>query len=119
VHEADRHRAPPAMAAGRLIPASHYFMLHVSPASRGLRRQRVVSGARQVQVSAVRDELGFGRRLATGQLIWRQRLQYIELVAIGVSHHHPADVPLPDIDPAGAECLQPGDLGGLVDGPEV
>src|ERR1017187_3587783 len=58
-------------------------------------------------------------RLTAGQLIGCQRPQHIELVAIGVGHHDPADVPLPDIDPAGAECFQPGDLGRLVGGPKV
>jgi len=38
----------------------------------------------------------------------------VELVAIRVGHDHPADLALADIDPAGAEGLQPGDFGGLV-----
>jgi hypothetical protein len=56
---------------------------------------------------------------AAGQLIGGQGSQHVELVAIRIGHDHPADRTLADIDPAGAEGLQPGDFGGLVTGPKI
>jgi hypothetical protein len=58
-------------------------------------------------------------RSASGQLISGERSQHVELVTIRVAHDHPADVALADVEEAGAERLQPGDLGGLVHGPKV
>ena len=39
------------------------------------------------------------------QLIWVQRLQYVEFVTIWVSHDHPVDVALADADLPGSERL--------------
>ena len=58
-------------------------------------------------------------RSAAGPLIRSKRPQDIELVAIRIGHDHPADLPLADVDPAGTQGLQPGDLGGLVTGPQI
>jgi len=58
-------------------------------------------------------------RSAAGPLIRSQGPQEIEHVAIRIGHDDPADLPLADVDPAGTQGLQSGDLGGLVTGPQI
>src|SRR5215212_6190763 len=40
--------------------------------------------------------------------------QYAELVAVGIGHHHPADLPLPDVDPSRPEGDEALDLRLLI-----
>ena len=54
------------------------------------------------------------------QLVRRQRPQDAQLVVLGVGQHDPRDVvALPDVDAPSADRLEAGDLGGLVDGPQI
>lgn len=54
-----------------------------------------------------------------GQFGGCERPEHVELVSVRVGHDHPADVALADAHLAGAECFQPGDLGGLIAGPQI